>query len=97
MNSIHSEGVEPVQEYRYEEHLRQDSEAELEPEPEQEQEFKPDANRTEEENHFEETNHLLQNSLTTVHETQLSVEEPIGKPEKFTYASIVRILLILLL
>lgn len=92
VNSVHVEGVEPVQEYSYDEHLRQDSDPELEPElePEPEQESKPEANRLEEETAFEETSHVLQNSLTAVHEPQISVEEPIGKPEKFTYASILR-------
>lgn len=96
VNSVHVEGVEPVQEYSYDEHLRQDSDPELEPElePEPEQESKPEANRLEEETAFEETSHVLQNSLTAVHEPQISVEEPIGKPEKFTYASIVRFILV---
>lgn len=93
VNSVHVEAVDPVQEYSYEEHLQQDSEQELEPElePEPEQESKPEANRLEEGIPFEDSSHVLQNSLTSVHEPQLSVEEPIGKPEKFTYASIVRI------
>ncbi|KAH6821537.1 hypothetical protein C2S53_015271 [Perilla frutescens var. hirtella] len=91
VNSVHVEGVEPVQEYSYEE-LRQDPELEpeVEPEPEPVQEPILESNRLEEETSFEETSHVLQNSFTTVHEPQLSVEEPVGEPEKLTYASILR-------
>ncbi|KAG6416215.1 hypothetical protein SASPL_123640 [Salvia splendens] len=88
-NSVHVEGVEPALEYSYEEHLRQDTAQELEPELEQGPELEVD--RLEEESHFEETRHVLQNPLTTVQEPQLSVEDPIGEPEKLTYASILRV------
>ncbi|KAL1559633.1 nuclear transport factor 2-like [Salvia divinorum] len=92
-NSVHVEGVEPALEYSYEEHLRQDTapELELEPEPEPEQQPELEVDRLEEETPFEETRHVLQNPLTTMHEPQLSVEDPIGEPEKLTYASILRV------
>ncbi|XP_057781801.1 nuclear transport factor 2 [Salvia miltiorrhiza] len=90
-NSVHVEGVEPVQDYSYEEHLRQDPEPEPELELEPEQEPEPEVDRLEEESPFEETSHVLQNPLSTVHEPQLSVEEPVGEPEKLTYASILRV------
>lgn len=91
-NSVHVEGVEPVQDYSYEEHLQQDPEPELEPELEPEQESMPEVDRFEEETSFEETSHVYQNSSSTTHEPQFSVEESIGEPEKLTYASIVSII-----
>ncbi|KAG6426961.1 hypothetical protein SASPL_111200 [Salvia splendens] len=90
-NTVHVEGVEPVEEYSYEEHLRQDPEQEPELVPEQEQVPEPEVDRFEEEPHYEETSHVLQNPQTTVHEPQHFVEEPIGEPEKLTYASILRV------
>ena len=87
-NSVHVEGVEPALEYSYEEHLRQDTAQELEPELEQGPELEVD--RLEEESPIEEIRHVLQNPPTTLQEPQLSVEDPIGEPEKLTYASIVR-------
>ena len=91
-NTVHVEGVEPVEEYNYEEHLRQDPEPEPELVPEQEQVPEPEVDRFEEEQHYEETSHVLQNPQTAVHEPQIFVEEPIGEPEKLTYASIVSII-----
>ncbi|KAL8029175.1 hypothetical protein ABFX02_14G210900 [Erythranthe guttata] len=84
LNSVHTEGDERVQEYSYQEHLQQD----LEPEPE----FEPEAEveKTEDGTPFEESRHLLQSTVTTSHEPERSVDEPVGEPEKFTYASILR-------
>lgn len=90
VDSVHVDGDEPVEEYSYQEHLRQDPEPELEPEPEPE----PEADRLEDETPFEETSPVLESTLTTVQEPQLSAEEPIGEPEKLTYASIVSIILV---
>ncbi|KAL1550106.1 nuclear transport factor 2-like [Salvia divinorum] len=74
----------PVSDYALEE-----EDPELEPELGQEQE--PEVDKLEEEPHYEETSHVLQNPLATMHEPQLFVEEPIGEPEKLTYASILRV------
>ncbi|KAL6502927.1 hypothetical protein OROHE_024095 [Orobanche hederae] len=73
------EGDEPVQDYSYQENLQQDLEPEQEPEPE------PDRL---DEAPYEEPSPVLQSTVTTVQEPQLSVVEPIGEPEKWTYASI---------
>ncbi|KAL6563798.1 hypothetical protein OROGR_002757 [Orobanche gracilis] len=75
------EGDEPVQDYSYQENIQQDFEPVREPEPE------PDRL---DEALCEEPSHVLQSTVTTVQEPQLSVVEPIGEPEKWTYASVLR-------
>lgn len=90
VNSVDTEGDEPVQEYSYREHLQQEPEPESEPEPEPETEAEEEIERLEEETPFEDSRTLL-NTVTTVQEPQLSVDEPVGEPEKLTYASIVSI------
>ncbi|XP_020550128.1 ras GTPase-activating protein-binding protein 1 isoform X2 [Sesamum indicum] len=90
VSSVHIEGDETVQEYTFQEHHQQEPEPELEPEPEPEPELEPEVDTLEEETPFEESSPLLQSTVTTVQESQLSMAEPVGEPEKLTYASILR-------
>ncbi|CAA0815229.1 Nuclear transport factor 2 (NTF2) family protein with RNA binding (RRM-RBD-RNP motifs) domain [Striga hermonthica] len=66
------------------------SEAEQELQPEPEPELEPQADGLDEGTPYEEPSPLLQSTATAVREPHHSVEEPIGEPEKLTYASILR-------
>ncbi|KAG8389152.1 hypothetical protein BUALT_Bualt02G0199400 [Buddleja alternifolia] len=92
VNSVYIEGDEPIQEYSYQEHEQPElePELELEAEPEPLPAPEPEAEILEEEIPFEESNVLLQSKVTAMQETQPSTEEPVGEPEKLTYASILR-------
>ncbi|KAG8370842.1 hypothetical protein BUALT_Bualt13G0025400 [Buddleja alternifolia] len=86
VNSVYIKGDEPVQEYNYQDNHQ----PEYESEPEPELQPKPEGDRLEEESHVEESSAWLQSTVTAVQEPQFYAEEPIGEPEKLTYASILR-------
>ncbi|CAL5436502.1 unnamed protein product [Camellia sinensis] len=75
VNSIHIEGHNPVDEYTLQE---------------QQQQQGPEADTVLEETPAEWPSTLLQNVVEAIPDTLHSVEEPVGEPPKFTYASILR-------
>ncbi|KAL3620558.1 hypothetical protein CASFOL_035470 [Castilleja foliolosa] len=83
---VHVERDDAVQDYSYQEQYQQDPELELEPEPEPELED----DRVDERIVYEEPSSLLQSTVTTVQELQISVDEPTAESGKMSYASILR-------
>ncbi|KAL3850006.1 hypothetical protein ACJIZ3_011888 [Penstemon smallii] len=87
-NSILAEGDEPVIEYSYQDDHPPEPELEPEPEPEPE----PEDDRPEEVTPYEDSTSSawFPSTVTAAQEPQPSAEEPVGEPEKLTYASILR-------
>ncbi|GMP90563.1 hypothetical protein CsSME_00041630 [Camellia sinensis var. sinensis] len=93
VNSVHIDEDDPVDEYSYEEQLQQQHQHQHQQQQQrqqQQQQESPETDTVLEETPAEDSADFLQNVVEVVPDSSHSVEEPVGEPPKFTYASILR-------